>query len=219
MNYFSRISLERHAVTPETLGQLACGEPYRDHQRLWKLFDAEHRQFLFRYQSVDGLPRYFVVSSRPPRDDARFWQVETKDYRPQLVSGQTLGFNLLANPVVTHKDEQGRRHRHDVVMNRKHTFDPGQRPVMNDLVRDAGLLWLDAQARRRGFRFDPDQVLVHGYRQHRLHRTGRQPIQFSTLEFEGSLTVTEPAAFTDALTNGIGPAKAFGCGLLLVRKH
>ncbi|MBW2329897.1 MAG: type I-E CRISPR-associated protein Cas6/Cse3/CasE [Deltaproteobacteria bacterium] len=32
------------------------------------------------------------------------------------------------------------------------------------------------------------------------------------------LTVTEPDAFKGVLQFGIGPAKAFGCGLMLVRR-
>ena len=32
------------------------------------------------------------------------------------------------------------------------------------------------------------------------------------------LTVSDPLAFAVALAGGIGPAKAFGCGLLLVRR-
>ena len=54
---------------------------------------------------------------------------------------------------------------------------------------------------------------------HRVHRKlGRHGIVVSTLDFEGELRVTDPEAFLSALSNGIGPAKAFGCGLMLVRR-
>ena len=42
-------------------------------------------------------------------------------------------------------------------------------------------------------------------------------IALSTLDFEGELIVTKPEILLPALLNGIGPAKSFGCGLLLVR--
>ncbi|QKV71350.1 type I-E CRISPR-associated protein Cas6/Cse3/CasE [Streptomyces harbinensis] len=43
----------------------------------------------------------------------------------------------------------------------------------------------------------------------------RKPhVTLSTATFEGRLRVTDPATFTDRLLNGIGPAKAYGCGLL-----
>ncbi|MCI5220551.1 MAG: type I-E CRISPR-associated protein Cas6/Cse3/CasE, partial [Candidatus Electrothrix sp. LOE2] len=43
-------------------------------------------------------------------------------------------------------------------------------------------------------------------------------IQFSLLDLSDRLTVTDPNVFTRALFRGIGPAKGFGCGLLLVRR-
>ena len=42
-------------------------------------------------------------------------------------------------------------------------------------------------------------------------------LQFTTVDFGGQLTVTDGRAFATALVGGIGHAKAFGCGLLLVR--
>ncbi|MGW1267400.1 type I-E CRISPR-associated protein Cas6/Cse3/CasE [Streptomyces sp. NPDC002491] len=36
-------------------------------------------------------------------------------------------------------------------------------------------------------------------------------------EIRGTLTVTDPAALVDAMTQGIGHARAYGCGLLLTR--
>jgi CRISPR system Cascade subunit CasE len=36
------------------------------------------------------------------------------------------------------------------------------------------------------------------------------------VDFSGELTVVDPVTFGFALQNGIGRAKAFGCGLLLV---
>jgi len=39
-----------------------------------------------------------------------------------------------------------------------------------------------------------------------------------TVTFEGNLWVKEPERFVNFLQNGVGPAKSFGCGLLLVRR-
>ncbi|MBB0243412.1 type I-E CRISPR-associated protein Cas6/Cse3/CasE, partial [Streptomyces alkaliphilus] len=39
-------------------------------------------------------------------------------------------------------------------------------------------------------------------------------VTLTTATFEGCLRVTDPSLFTDHLLNGIGPAKAYGCGLL-----
>ncbi|MFJ1756209.1 type I-E CRISPR-associated protein Cas6/Cse3/CasE [Kitasatospora sp. NPDC088134] len=50
--------------------------------------------------------------------------------------------------------------------------------------------------------------------------SGRYPHQGLTLsraELRGTLTVTDPEAFTAALGAGVGPGRAYGCGLVLVR--
>jgi CRISPR system Cascade subunit CasE len=38
----------------------------------------------------------------------------------------------------------------------------------------------------------------------------------SAVEFQGVLAVTDPARFHETFTRGIGPAKAFGFGLLVI---
>jgi len=40
----------------------------------------------------------------------------------------------------------------------------------------------------------------------------------STVDFQGILTVTDPELFRKALYEGLGKSKAFGCGLMLVRR-
>ena len=58
-----------------------------------------------------------------------------------------------------------------------------------------------------------------GYRRHRHYKArGKRLIEYSTLDFAGILEVTDPERFQNTLFNGIGPAKGFGCGLLLVRR-
>ena len=51
---------------------------------------------------------------------------------------------------------------------------------------------------------------------HHSKRKG-QP-QFGILDFLGTIEVTEPDQFLEALHRGFGRAKAFGCGLMLIRR-
>ncbi|WP_433916955.1 type I-E CRISPR-associated protein Cas6/Cse3/CasE [Streptomyces sp. NBC_01744] len=44
-----------------------------------------------------------------------------------------------------------------------------------------------------------------------------QGLRIARAEIRGNLTVTDPAALVDALTEGIGHGRAYGCGLLLTR--
>ncbi|WP_243641924.1 type I-E CRISPR-associated protein Cas6/Cse3/CasE [Rhodovulum steppense] len=45
----------------------------------------------------------------------------------------------------------------------------------------------------------------------------RQP-QFGILDLEGRIEVTDPEALLARLARGFGRAKAFGCGLMLIRR-
>lgn len=41
---------------------------------------------------------------------------------------------------------------------------------------------------------------------------------FSSVDFEGEIEVVDAELLSKGLFDGIGPSKAFGCGLLLVRR-
>ena len=224
-------------------------DPYGQHRLLWKFFDLPRERsvetaFLFRSETSDGLPLFFVLSRVPPEDASGKWRIETKEYRPDLRVGDRLAFKLRANPVKLAKRDRNptevetwtknreknhqrvketprKRVRHDVVMDAKNRLGwkdlpLTERPPLNQVAYEAGSSWLLERAHRLGCDIDAKQLRVDGHRVHR--KLGRHGIVVSTLDFEGELRVTEPQAFLSALSNGIGPAKAFGCGLMLVRR-
>jgi CRISPR system Cascade subunit CasE len=228
MRYLSKIELRRG----QPLRQLAGAVPrnaYADHQVIWRLLsqaDNEARSFLFRREQVGSWPVFYALSERQPMDSDPAWKVATKRFEPRLTAGSRLGFALRANPVRTRKASSDpadkRRHRDDVVMQEKRLAaerepDPARRPGQVQLVQRAGPRWLEERAERHGFALEALQV--DDYRQHRLSKRGQDhAIQFSTLDYQGILRVLDVERFLAALANGIGPAKAFGCGLLLVRR-
>lgn len=115
--------------------------------------------------------------------------------------------------------------RHDVVMEAKtrigyKNLPPEKRPHVATLIHDAGIEWLEAKSKDSGFTIARSCTRADGYLQHRFFKKrGGKPITFSTLEFDGFLTVDDPEIFVEkCLFNGIGPAKGFGCGLMLVRR-
>lgn len=220
--YFSRIRL-KSGLSPRDLERLARGNAYDDHQYLWKLFaeDGQKRDFLYRREVQNGVPCFFIVSQRPPVDKEGVWNVDgPKKYEPRLAVGQKLAFSLRVNPVKAKKasKEAERGKRHDVVMEAKKTILKDQWGPVPELIEKAGLGWLSARAEKNGFSLVDKAVRVDGYRQHRLFKGGHGMIRFSTLDFNGLLTVTDAGVFTKTLFNGIGPAKGFGCGLMLVKK-
>lgn len=97
-------------------------------------------------------------------------------------------FRLFANPTVT---RDGKR--------------------LGLVTEEAQLAWLARQGGRYGFAVEA--ALVTGSEQ--LH-SRKQDSRISVLQacFEGRLRVLDCAQLADALRRGIGPGKAFGCGLL-----
>lgn len=221
-----------------------AGNPYGDHQWLWRFFAAEPdtaRDFLFRRRDGEGsMPGYYVVSNRKPQSFSGAWQVQSRDYDPQLHEGQRLAFELKANPVMTHT-VNGKSRRDDVVMQEKKRLldergllrwadwpdKDKSKPALYELVQARCLDWLEKRAERAGFRLLARElhdeqgsrvvkaVRVDAYSQHRAER---KDIRFSTVDFTGELEIADLEAFRQALFEGIGHAKAFGCGLLLVRR-
>ena len=202
---------------------------YEEHQWLWRFLPAppgSTRNVEFRRRDADGLPRFYVVSDRAPHSPTPHWQVQSRPYAPSLYAGDQLAFELHANPVVTVKSAQGKAARHDVVMQAKtlllkerqlaHWADwtTPDRPSMPELVQQSCQAWMLARCERLGITLDGDALSVDGYEQ---HRGKRGELRFSTVDFSGRMTVVDPAALHSALMSGVGHAKAFGCGLLLIR--
>lgn len=221
--HISQIKLDSRAADPKHV-QRQLGGGYRLHQALWRLFgdapDAQ-RDFIYRNDDVRGTPSLMMVSTRRPEDRDNLWLIETKPYQPRLSSGQLLGFSIRFNPVVSRRDDQGRQHRHDLVMDRKHQMQRDREPTIDQqaVISEVAEQWLGSRGERAGFSIRESALLAEGYRQHELYkRRGSPPIRFSTIDCQGLLTVTDPERFTDALFKGIGPAKSFGCGMMMVRR-
>ena len=224
--YFSRVEFIRSASVNRLAGLLG-GNEYRDHQILWKLFPGvEKRDFIFRREDRGGWPIFFIVSARTPVvSEENLWTIQTKEYAPKVQVGQRLAFSLRVNPVRSKPvgGERKRGVRHDVVMEAKTKLKEAgtSRDLWKatpELVAEEGRKWLSAKATNHGFSVATNEVNADGYRQHWLAKSGHEPIRFSTLDFQGVLTVEDSGKFLETLYHGLGPAKGFGCGLLMVRR-
>jgi CRISPR system Cascade subunit CasE len=220
---FSRV-IPRADLGWSQVERFARLDSYGQHQAVWQLFDLPPTPvradpvFLFRHEWHGDLPAFYILSHSTPQDRAGLWSIQSKPYAPHLEAGDQLHFKLRANPVVTRNGK-----RHDVVMDVKQQrrwkdLRSEERPALNALAYEAGSTWLASRSEKHGFALAPASLLVDGYRTHTVRRHGCAPIRFSTLDFSGVLTVTAPEMFLSALYGGIGPAKGFGCGLLLVKR-
>lgn len=239
MNYFSRIELdERHPGAPEAVGQ-TFGSAHSDHQFLWRFFpaaDGSTRDFLFRRfdpQGERGQALFYCVSQRPAVAPHPAWQVQSREYAPRVEARDRLRFDLRVNPTQA-RERDGKSRRDDVVMHAKKRImaehgvtrwadvPEASRVPLYELTHKSVHEWLGDSSRpgvaiRNGFHVLGD-LRVDAYRQHRIPRGGQRDISLTTVDLSGTLEVGDPAAFAAALLGGIGHAKGFGCGLLLVRR-
>ncbi len=288
--YFSRVRVRPDFYKDPQYKQLAAGQAYQTHQLLWKLFPAQQqRAFLYREEiareqfgyigGARGEPVYYLVSSTKPSSSVSFFDTETRPYEPKLLDGESLRFELRANPVVARNGKK-----HDIVMDTQKTFlislceefslqshlsgntvkqeyktvllTHGGQALDNRLtallendcryaerleqtltlqdklewalkavIDNALAKWMEDQGKRNGFaiaqdKYETPKLQNTAYQWHAIHKNGAKDKKsgFSSVDFTGDLIITDVDKFKTALFNGIGRSKAFGCGLMLVKR-
>jgi len=192
---------EMHRTVMSAYGQVTDGTPARQsHAVLWRLDGAQR-----------GFTQYVQSGSEPD------WSCLPEGYltEPPLVRGlqplidaitpgRRFAFRMVANPIRAVVQAKGVR---------------GRKAAIHQ--PDEQIKWLIRQADRHGFVIptganglpdvgpSPCPTLTG-----RPRAQNRGAITVAPVRFEGHLIVTDHSAFIDALRNGIGRAKAYGCGLI-----
>lgn len=189
----------------------ACRNPYEIHRVLWRLFpEAEKatRDFLFRVGHAGRLHAEILLQSetKPDQPNADAKIQACKDYQLTLNNGQRLRFFLIANPVKTINDETGRKNADGEIKKCRVPLirEEDQRQWLERKFRDVASI--DELA------IDPQMPLR--FYKIREERTGK----IQSVSFRGVLNVKSAENFEKLIKKGIGPAKAFGCGLLSVAR-
>lgn len=186
------------------------------HRLLWAAFSDSpdrRRDFLWR---EDREGEFLTLSARPPARHDLFEPPEVKAFAPHLDPGNRLAFALRVNATRERKDVG----RVDVVMDALHALPKDDRaPERTMIAQREGAAWLRRQGEAAGFAIITavaEDYSVAALPRHRGKRAG-QP-QFGVLDMTGTIELTDPAAFLARLAQGFGRAKAFGCGLMLIRR-
>ena len=98
--------------------------------------------------------------------------------------------------------------------------DEGEKLLSTELkmrTEKAASTWLLERGEKHGFSISEKNLQINAYRWHPLPEKNRQA-GFSSVDYEGILTIKEPESFLKMIYGGLGPAKAFGCGLMLIRR-
>lgn len=239
--YLSKITYSS-AHRAEMIKQLTLNRNlFHEHKMIWDLMpkngDAK-RDFLYRKEEGGHFPFYYLLSEREPAQAHDFLNIQSKAFSPQLLLGGHYGFSLRANAVITRKadDTSKKRLRRDIIDAKVDEYKQRiplakDRPSSAVIHHEAGQQWLSAQGEKQGFKLLDLMVSNHQFHQHKKSAASHHR-QFASLDFEGSLEITDPEKFikamytgltnrdpkVDAMIRGLGRSKAFGCGLMLIRK-
>lgn len=199
MRYLSRILVDKKTA-------ICChlNDSYAWHKAVWEAFPNrgdQARDFLIRVDNKGRSYQVLVLScERPTLPGWGMW--ETKEVCPHFLEYDLYRFELRANPTVKRvvRDDSGKRKKN------------GQRTAIYN--REALGNWLKRKAQASGFevvKFDVDPPLSQPF-----HRKGK-PGKHVRVDFRGLLRVVNHSQFKSAFANGIGPAKAFGFGMLVLQ--
>ena len=213
--------LSRMHLNPRRRGtRLLVGNPQTVHAAVMSSFHptahGEGRVLWRMDRDGDHLALYILSPTAPSfehiQEQAGWSNQESWDVRPygrvldRITLGQEYSFRLVANPsrIVTGEDGKKRRFAHVTV--------DQQLGWLTDRASSLGVEFIDA-----GGVFDDEKrvpaVAVTSREISRFQRKGAT-VTVSRSQFDGAIRVTDVDALRNTLTNGVGKAKAYGCGLL-----
>lgn len=225
--FFSRARLSNEATVNALMPLLKSDSS--SHSLIWSLFAGDENQprdFLYR-EAENGW--FYILSARKPENANHLFHLdEPKEFAPALHKGDRMHFSLRANPVIRRRVPGTRKSRKvDIVMDRlyRHADKDQRADKRHEYIWKAGSEWLASQGEKNGFALVPvdgqeQKILkITGYHQYRIYRkNAKHPLRYSSLDFDGVLSVTDPSRFHTVLQNGLGSAKGYGCGLMMIRR-
>lgn len=203
--------LAKAVIEPElaAMRRLGNADGYSWHRAAWQAFpnlDGEPRPFLFRVDAGPGGYILLLLSKhhRPERPEwcpTAGWAV--KSIAPEFLNFGYYRFDLRANP--TRKVGK---------------LDPGGKSTKNGqrkplTCQEDQLAWLNRKADESGFRLiEMPDISV---RQDQMFRKRDGRGVHTGVRVRGTLEVTDQPRFEQAFYQGIGSAKGFGFGMLLLQ--
>ena len=173
------------------------GDPYKLHQWIWDSLPADpdaKRDFLFRSDVAHGILRVLLLAERIPLDNANAtWK--TTEVSPTFLGHGAYRFQLRANPTVRRASD----HRRLAI------FD-------ETVLRD----WFARKFEAAGCEVSDLELSAPRKLQFRKGSDTR-PGTLYAVDASGSILVKDEDTFRATFDAGIGPAKGFGFGLLMLQ--
>ena len=196
-----------------SLSESSVRTTLRDAQKMHRLVAGLYRlsrqeaELVYRVQ-VQGQRVALYMYAGLPIDRSRILpgmllvgERELSDWLSAMQEGQVWGFDLLTMPFKKVPDGENRNSRRRVLR-----------------TQEERLAWLNRKAEQNGFAMLEVQESV-GEKESAVHpaeRGGRLYLDF--YRYSGTLQITNEELFKLALRRGIGPGKAYGLGMLLLKK-
>ncbi len=187
---------------------LRIRDTYDWHQKIWLAFggrDGQSRDFLIRVDRKEEAFRVLVLSHTVPGkpDWCPTDCYGTKPIPDEFFEHPRYRFSLLANPTrKVRSNKTGERTKN------------GRRLAITN--REDLVAWLQRKADAGGFEVRGDSLRTVPRGREYFHKDARSHGAHAAVEFLGELTVTDPAQFRVTVASGVGSAKAFGFGLLVL---
>ena len=191
MNYLTRISLGRSQAA-----SMRLADAYAWHQKLWEAFpdrDGEKRNFLFRIDDAGQDFRVLLLSGITPTPP-QWGHWSTKSVAESFLQHPNYRFQIRANPTMR-RSKDGKR----------------LGIYQENRLRE----WICRKAQINGFAILEESLTVGAPIDEFFRKNGKRG-QHVSVDFRGLLSVTEYSAFAKAFQTGIGSAKAFGFGMLML---
>jgi CRISPR system Cascade subunit CasE len=185
------------------------------------LFRVDHRSngptvILVQSAIIPDWDYAFQSLNHPDKPETSFFAAppQVRPFETQFKQGSQLRFRLLANPTkkVDAADKSLRTDPTRTAPLTRKQLDGRRVPVPDDKL----VSWLERRAAASGFQVRRIDSLVPGYILALNNKENGAGARFRSALYDGVLSVDDPTAFRQAVIQGIGPAKAFGFGLLSV---
>ena len=205
MMYLTRINLQPQVPAIYR----ALGDCQQMHRLVSGLFQTGRKESetLYRLRMDRGVTALYLYSNMPVDRNALIKGMDfvaerdLTDWMGAFYTGQTWGFDLLAAPTKK-MAEQGHKN--------------SRRRILRE--KSERLAWLSRKAAQSGF------AVLHANEMEGMHMRGRHAqeqggqMYWDGYHYQGILQVQNTERFRQAVSGGIGAGKAYGMGMLLLRR-
>lgn len=210
--------LHRLYLNPANVGVAHdLASPYKMHQTLSRVIGNSDR-CLFRIEADTGNRAHVLVQTRGGTDwtplvDNKYLLAhpESKLFNPEPIQGMTYRFRVVVNPTIKRKHPDKKNSTRIPLVHR------GDNQSGHPTYMD----WLYRKAKQSGF--SVARVIDSPFRIGRRLKSGarysKYDIPLFGVRFDGVLICEDSSQLATTIRNGLGPAKAFGFGLLSVAQQ